>query len=192
MFGYSSYYTEDELKAFGFRSLGKGVQFSRKTGVYKPNAISLGDNARIDDFCVLSGGAGIEIGRYVHIGCYCALFGGAGITLRDFSGLSPRVTVYSESDDYSGESLTNPTVPMAFKPTYHRGAVVIDRHVIVGTACTILPGVVLGEGAAIGAHSLVTKSCDPWNIYFGVPAKRLKRRSRRLLDLEKRMTAPEP
>ena len=55
----------------------------------------------------LVGGKGLRIGDYVHIGCFSALFAGSGITLEDFSGLSARVTLYSESDDYSGASLTN-------------------------------------------------------------------------------------
>jgi acetyltransferase-like isoleucine patch superfamily enzyme len=48
----------------------------------------------------------------------------------------------------------------------------------------ILPGVTLEEGASIGAMSLVTKSTDPWSVYFGIPAKRLKSRKRELLALE--------
>ena len=55
---------------------------------------------------------------------------------------------------------------------------------MIGTNSTVLPGVELGEGVAVGAHSLVTKSCDPWGIYVGVPAKRMKERSRQLLKLE--------
>ena len=92
--------------------------------------------------------------------------------------------VYSESDDYSGHSLTNPTVPERFRPRMSKGRAVFGRHVIVGAGSTVLPGVVLAEGAAIGAHSLVTKDCEGWWIYFGVPAKKLKRRSRELLALQ--------
>ncbi len=47
---------------------------------------------------------------------------------------------------------------------------------------TIMPGVELGEGAVVGAHSLAMKSCLPWSIYFGVPAERLKARSQKLLE----------
>jgi galactoside O-acetyltransferase len=44
----------------------------------------------------------------------------------------------------------------------------------------------LGEGVAVGAHSMVTKSCEPWGIYLGVPAKRITQRRKKILDLEKR------
>lgn len=181
----SSFYSEAELREIGFRSLGERVSISRKASLYNPAAISVGDAVRIDDFCVLAGGSGISLGSYVHLGCFSALFGGAGIVMEDFSGLSARVLVYSESDDYTGHSLTNPTLPPRFRPRLSRGKVVLGRHVIVGASSTLLPGVVLGEGAAVGAHSLVTKSCEAWWIYFGVPAKKLKRRSRELLALER-------
>jgi len=182
----TSFFSEAELRAIGFASLGKRVSISRKASLYNPAAISIGDDVRIDDFCVLAGGGGIELRNFVHLGCYSALFGGSGIVMEDFSGLSARVLVYSESDDYSGHSLTNPTVPQRYRPRLHKGKVVFGRHVIVGANSTILPGVTLAEGAAVGAHSLVTKSCEAWWIYFGVPAKKLKCRSRELLELEKR------
>jgi galactoside O-acetyltransferase len=105
--------------------------------------------------------------------------------MEDFSGLSPRVTIYSESDDYSGFSLTNPMVPDKFKPKLHKGRVILGRHCIVGASSTILPGIYLRDGVSVGAHSLVTKNCDEWTMYVGVPAKRIKKRNDQLLELEK-------
>ncbi len=69
--------------------------------------MAINDNVRIDDFCILSGH--IEIGSYIHIAAYSALYGGqAGIFMDDFLNISSRVFVYSVSDDYSGETMTNP------------------------------------------------------------------------------------
>jgi acetyltransferase-like isoleucine patch superfamily enzyme len=48
-----------------------------------------------------------------------------------------------------------------------------------------MPGVVLSEGTSVGAMSLVLKSTEPWGVYVGNPAKRLKDRKRDLLELEK-------
>lgn len=180
----SAYYNVDELKELGFKSIGMEVYISRKASIYNPEVISIGDRVRIDDFCVLAGGAGIELGSFIHIGCFSALHGGSGIVMKDFSGLSARVTIYTESDDYSGCSLTNPMVPVEFKSKYNRGQVVMGRHCIVGASSTIMPGVQIGDGAAIGAHSLVTKNCDEWKVYFGVPAKFLKNRGNKLLEQE--------
>lgn len=181
----TSFFTKEELFSLGLKTIGDNVLISRKTSIYNPGVIEIGDNVRIDDFCILSGGVGINLGSFIHIAAFSALFGGAGIIMEDFSGLSVRGTIYTESDDYSGASLTNPMTPAHLKPKYHKGPVVIKRHAIIGANSTILPGVTLGEGAAIGAHSLVTKNCEEWSIYFGNPAKKVKRRSKELLQLEK-------
>jgi acetyltransferase-like isoleucine patch superfamily enzyme len=153
--------------------------------------IRIGDNVRIDGFCTLNAAAPgwLQIGSYVHIAAYCSLSAGEGIELCDFSGLSQRITIYSRSDDYSGEHLTNPTVPAAYT-SIARGTVRLGRHVIVGSGSTLLPGVEIGEGSSVGAHSLVSRSLEPWGIYLGQPAKRLKARSQALLKLESRLTGP--
>jgi len=182
----SSFYSQDELTKLGLGSVGSNVLLSKKASIYMPEALFLGDNVRIDDFCVIVGGAGIHIGCFVHIACFCGLFGGAGIEMEDFSGLSSKVTIYSESDDYNGDSLTNPTVPKQFKPNYISKKVSLKKHAIVGAHSILLPGVTLNEGAAVGANSLVMKDCDAWSVYFGSPAKKVKPRSQNLLLLEEK------
>jgi galactoside O-acetyltransferase len=102
--------------------------------------------------------------------------------------LSSRVSIYSSSDDYSGSTLTNPTVPDSYKDVLH-AAVSLGRHVIVGSGSVILPGIRLEEGVAIGALSLVTKNCLAFGVYAGIPAKRIKDRKRDLLELERRFIA---
>jgi len=179
-----SFYTEEELRQLGFRQVGTDVKVSRKTSIYQPERISLGNHVRIDDFCCLVGGAkGIEIGSYVHIAFFCVILGRGGVVIEDFAGLSSRCALYSATDDFSGQFLTNPTVPVEYL-NVQEGQIVVGRHAIVGTGATILPGVTVGEGCAIGAHSLVTKTLEPWGVYFGSPVKRIKRRSQDLLVLE--------
>jgi acetyltransferase-like isoleucine patch superfamily enzyme len=184
-----SFLSARELKSLGLKSYGKNVLISRKASFYGPESISIGHHVRIDDFCMLSGGTGISLGNYIHLGCFAALYGGSGIEMGNFSGLSARVTVYSESDDFSGRSVIGPWFPEAWKPAYHKGKVIIGKYVQIGVNSTILPGVTIGEGAAVGAHSLVTKDCQPWTIYFGAPAVKTRARSpelrERLINLEK-------
>ena len=65
-----AFLTEIALKEHGFKRLGKGVKISSKASIYNAGNISIGDNTRIDDFCIISAGEeGIEIGRNVHIAC---------------------------------------------------------------------------------------------------------------------------
>lgn len=178
-----AFLTNVQLKSMGFKYLGQNVRISDKASIYNPETLEVGDNSRIDDFCVISGN--VTIGRNVHIAIFCNVAGGEkGIVLEDFSGLAYGCHVFSQSDDYSGRTLTNPTVPDEFKKET-KAAIRICKHSIVGTSSIILPGVTLAEGTSVGAMTMVTKSTEPWSIYFGIPAKKIKERRRDLLELEK-------
>ena len=178
--------SEEALTAMGFSEVGKAVHISDRASFYGVNRIHLGNNVRIDDFCVLSAGdGGITIGNHVHVAVYCCLIGAARISLADFANISSRVSIYSSSDDYSGATMSNPTVPDEFK-NVHNADVLIGRHVIVGSGSVILPGAVLEDGVAIGALSMVCGHCPEFGIYAGVPARRVRERDRALLELEQR------
>lgn len=181
-----SFLSAEELPDVGFASVGRNVLISRKASFYGASRISIGDNSRIDDFCVVSAGAeGIVIGRHVHIAVMCVLMGAEKITLGDFSGYSSRVSIYSSSDDFSGAAMTGPTVPPEFTNVKSR-PVSIGKHVIVGAGTVILPGVTISEGSAVGAVSLVTKDIPAHEIYGGVPAKKVAARKTDLYALEAR------
>ncbi|WP_242951315.1 acyltransferase [Clostridium kluyveri] len=179
----NSFYTFDELNKLGLAGVGYNVLISRKVSIYGSKKINIGNNVRIDDFCILSGK--ITINNYVHIAAYTALYGGnKGIVIHDFAGISSKTTVYSVSDDYSGEVMTNPMIPDKFKNIQSQ-EVVIEKHVIIGAGCVVLPGVVLKEGAAFGAMTLINRSSESWSINVGIPFKKVGDRSKRLLKLEK-------
>lgn len=179
----SSFYSENELKKIGFKFLGDNVLVSQKASIYGADRMIIGNNVRIDDFCILSGS--IELGNYTHIGAYSALFGGnKGIQMMDFSGLSSKCVIYAETDDYTGSTLTNPTIPDKYR-NVSGGKVILEKHVIIGTGTSIMPGVVLGEGAAVGSMSLVNHSVAGWGIYAGCPCRKIKERSKQLLEIEK-------
>lgn len=184
-----AYLTEEELCRMGFAALGRNVKISDKAAIYGAEQMRIGDNSRIDDFCVVSGK--VDIGRNVHIAPLCLVAGGKpGVTFEDFSGLAYGVKVFAQSDDYSGETMTNPTVPSEYKSEYF-AKIDIGRHVIVGAGSIIAPGVILREGTAVGAMSLIMRSTDPWSIYVGSPAKKLRDRKRELLGLEQEYLTKE-
>lgn len=176
---------QKQLLKIGFFSFGNNVLISDKVSIYNPSKIKIGNNVRIDDYCVLSAGAGgIEIGDYVHVAVFVSLIGAGKITLSDFCGLSSRVAVYSSNDDYSGEHMTNPMVPSRYTCVEH-GDVMIGRHAIIGAGSVLLPGVTLGNGVAVGALSLISKDCEEFGIYVG--RKRIGDRKKNLLELEKQL-----
>lgn len=178
-----AYLSRQDLEAMGFKSLGKNVNISDRASIYNCEKIDIGDNSRIDDFCVVSGK--VSIGRFCHIAPMCLVAGGKpGVTLQDFCGLAYGAKVFSQSDDYSGESLTNSNIPAKYKQEFF-AEVSLEKHVIVGAGSVILPGVIVGEGCSVGAMSLVHKSAEPWGVYVGVPAKRIKNRKKNILELER-------
>lgn len=187
------YYRSEELRALGFRC-GDHVMVAKNCTIIglenrSFENITFGHDVRIDGFTTIAASSGhLHIGSYVHIGGYCFLSCGGGVTLEDFSGLSQRVSVYSSSDDYSGQALTNPTVPREFL-NVTTAPVHIERHVIVGSGSVILPGATLKEGASVGALSLVAKDLSGWTIYAGSPAKPIRERSQDLLKTEARLHA---
>ena len=62
--------------------------------------------------------------------------------------------------------------------------VLLKRHALAGASVTILPGVTMGECSCAGAGSLVVKDIPDGEIHGGVPAKYLKKRSFKLLEME--------
>jgi acetyltransferase-like isoleucine patch superfamily enzyme len=184
----SGYFSDDELRSAGFRSLGENVRIARTSTIVGVANIEIGSNVRIDGYCSIlaAGGGHLKLGSYVHIAGYCLLAAASGIAMEDFSGLSHGVKIYSRSDDYTGGHLTNPTVPSKFT-NVSKGQVTLGRHVIIGSGTVILPRIRIGEGSAVGALSLVTKSLDTWGVYAGSPAKRIKNRSQELLAFEQQL-----
>lgn len=179
-----------KLESMCFKKLGKNVKISDKASLYNVEQIEIGDNSRIDDFCVISGN--VKIGRNVHITIFCNIAGGEpGVSISDFSTLAYGCHVFSQSDDYSGESMTNSTVPKKYKLEKFE-PVFIGKNVIIGAKSVIMPGCNIADGCSIGAMTLVTKPTLPWGMYFGVPARRMKERKKNLLELEKQYLLEVP
>jgi carbonic anhydrase/acetyltransferase-like protein (isoleucine patch superfamily) len=100
----NSFLSEAEVSDLGLKQVGQNVSISRLASFYGTENIAIGNNVRIDDFCILSGR--ITIGNYIHVAAGCYLYGGEqGIELNDFVNLSSRIVIYSKSDDYSGTTL---------------------------------------------------------------------------------------
>ena len=179
--------SNNELQKIGFKSLGTNVLISNKVSIYGAEFISIGDNVRIDDFCILSGK--ITFGNNIHIGAGSMIFSNhdkadeVSVEIDDCSTLSSRCVIYALTDDYSGLTMTNPMIPNKYRGVIKK-SVYIGKHCIVGTGSTILPGANLAEGVAVSAMSLVFGETKPWRTYFGNPAKIIAHRNKHILVLE--------
>lgn len=180
-----SYYSTEELQSLGLGGYGTNVMLSRKSSLYGNHNLFLGDNVRIDDFTLISAKETVKIGSFVHISAYAAIYGGGGVEINDFAGLSPRATIFSESDDFSGESLIHPFFASEFKPNHQKAKVIVSRFCQLGVGTTVLPGCIVGEGSVTGAHSLVLSSLEDWGIYAGIPVSRIADRSKKVINLAK-------
>ena len=162
-----------QLYSLGLKSYGTNVLISDKASFYGNSEISIGNNVRIDDFCILSGN--ITLGNNIHIGAYSALYGKFGIVMEDFTGLSPRCTIFSATDDFSGNYLISPMN----LPEYCNvigGLVTLKKFVQIGAGTIIMPDLTIGQGSAIGAMSFVNQIIDNWQIWAGIPVRFIKPR----------------
>lgn len=176
----SSFYSPDELRELGLKSFGNNVLISKKASIYGASSISMGNNVRIDDFCILSGS--ITLGSNIHISAYCVLYGSEGIEMEDYTGISARCTLYSAIDDFSGEFAVGAMVDNSLRHVIG-GKVILRRYAQLGASCVVMPNLIIEEGVAVGAMSFVNKSLEAWTIYTGCPARKMKVRSRNLVEL---------
>jgi galactoside O-acetyltransferase len=165
----------DEIERIGFGRVGPIVRISRFARFYGAEKISLGDEVRIDDFAILSPGDGeIVLADHVHIAAGAMLFG--DVRLGSWSTLSSRVAVYAVSDDFTIDATTYPHGDQRTRAVTSDPVAIGDR-VVIGTGSTLLPGVRIVSGTAVGAMSLVTTPIDTPGLYAGIPVRRLGSRT---------------
>lgn len=115
--------------------------------------------------------AGYVVGTDVYVGesliIVDELAERGNVFLADRVSLAPRVTIVTSS--YPNNSRMRATAPTSVGP------VRIERDAWVGTGAIVLPNVSVGEGAVIGAGSVVTGDVAPFTVVAGVPARVLRR-----------------
>jgi acetyltransferase-like isoleucine patch superfamily enzyme len=112
--------------------------------------VSIGAGSAINNFSVVNGTGGVEIGKNVLIG--------------------PNVQIISYQHNYQ-----NRGAPIKQQGTTAK-KIEIQDDVWIGASAVILAGVVIGQGSVIGAGSVVTRSCEPYSVLAGVPARVIKER----------------
>lgn len=166
---------------------GKDVFIHSSAKIIHPERITMGDSVIVDDFVLIYAGKSCTIGSFVHVGVSSSIGGGGELVMEDFSGLSMGVRVLTGNEDFSGDSFTNPTVPEAYRRPI-RSSVHIGKFAVLGANSVVLPGVTIGEGAVVGACSLVVRDCKPWTVYLGNPARPVRPRpSETLLQMERQL-----
>ena len=91
------------------------------------------------DFASSPRTGGISLGNHVHIGSHATLIGGGGIRVEDFAGISHGARIFSVTDDFSGASLTGPTVSEELRGVL-QAPIGLGRHAVIGAGAVVLPG----------------------------------------------------
>lgn len=128
--------------------------------------ITFGSPVLIDDFSLIVARDPIIIGNYVHIACFSSITGGEGVEIGDYAAISQGARLLTGTDDFIYGGFGNSTVPTEYRNTL-RAPISVGRFCIVGANAVVLPGVTIGEGAVVGASSVVTHDLAPWGVYIG-------------------------
>ena len=140
--------------------LGKGVQLYNFVNLY---GCTIGDNTRIGSF--------VEVQKNAIIGCNCKIsshsFICEGVTIEDdvFVGHN----VFFINDKYPRS--TSEPGKLQSEEDWEVIPTRVKRGASIGTSATILCGVTIGEGAVVGAGSVVTKDVPDGAIVAGNPAR---------------------
>lgn len=136
-----------------------------------------GVNTKVGAGCELKPLKNISVGNYVEIGPR-ALFWTtrANIIIKNHVIFRPNVTIITGDHPTNIVGKYIMDISDDEKPMECDSDVVIEDDVWIGCNATILKGVHIQTGTIIAAGSVVTTSTDPYGIYGGVPAKKIKER----------------
>lgn len=161
--------------------VGEDVLINKLVSIVRPELITLGSHVAIDPFfhCTTA----LETGDYVHISSHVSIIGGKSGLLKmgNFTNISTHGVMVCGSDSFKGEGIVSaPGLPQEYRDTLMVEPIIFEDFANTGARVTILPGVTLPQGVAIGADSLIRKSdpLEPWTIYAGNPLRKIRERPR--------------
>ena len=134
----ANFLKNNELKKINFKKIGKNVLISRHTVIIGAENISLGDNVRIDPFCFLLCPKGfISVGKFTHISSHVLIGGHGGVKIGKFCGLGSGTKLYSSSESYTGEGLSNLNLSLNKKISkkfqkFDIGKITVNDHTNIG------------------------------------------------------------
>ena len=116
---------------------------------------------------IIDGPENVEIGAGVGISPFVHIWGAGGVKIGNGVMIGSHSAITSLTHDHTAAVMNQTLV---------RRPVVIEDNVWIGAHSIIMPGIIIGEGAVVGAGSVVTKNVEPFSIVVGSPARLLKYR----------------
>lgn len=134
-----------------------------------------GGSRAVDDSYIIAGFHNIVMDDYVSIGPGTTIYTtGAKLIIKHHVVIGPNLTVIT--GDHNASVLGNYICETMQKRPEDDQDVIIESDVWIGCNVTILKGVTIGKGSVVAAGAVVTKSCPPYSVIGGVPAKVIKKR----------------
>lgn len=161
------------------KSIGINSLLASDIQLINPQGISIGNNCSVLSHCILEThcsaftkgtiilGAGVSLGEYTHITAANKVELGHNVLTGRFVLITDNAHGYTSREQQK-------IAPLA-RPITSKGKVIIGNNVWIGDKATILPGVSIGDGAIIGANSVVTKDIPAFAVVAGNPAKIIKK-----------------
>lgn len=131
---------------------GKDTTIGGNCKVNNPHNIIIGEDTMINDYTMLHASTD---GKII-IGSHCMI--------------SYYVCLRTLAHNYMDLS-----IPMKQQGQSER-SIVIGNDVWIGYGAIIMPGVTIGDGCVVGAGAVVTRDCEPYGVYVGSPARKIKSR----------------
>jgi len=163
-----------DIKAY-LKFCGEDVKIYPLSRIVNPQVIRIGDHSQIDDFTFINGGKGLTIGKYVHITYFSSITGNGTAEIGDYAGIASGSRIFTSTNIYQEAWSMSAAAPKRMQ-RFKTGQVHIEKFSFIGANSIILPGVLIGEGAVIGALSLVNKNVEPWSINAGIPCRKIAER----------------
>jgi acetyltransferase-like isoleucine patch superfamily enzyme len=142
----------------------RSVEFLRHPkNIYLSDSILIKEGVKI---CPTNSEAVVKIGENTTIGYYCMLFSSLRIEIGANCLIAPSVYLVDANHGLKKDLLIN-------QQKLEVSPIIIHDDVWIGTGATIVGGVTIGQGAVIGANSLVNHDVAPYTIVGGVPARKI-------------------
>jgi acetyltransferase-like isoleucine patch superfamily enzyme len=179
-----------------FKSCGQNVIIDANVFIETPELFEVGDDVHFYPNCYVQGvgkvtvadhveffpgtyistgdaKSFIDIGHHTHFAPYCVLYGWGGLTIGPYCNIAAHCVFATIGHD----PVMRGDKPMAIPP-YVAGPITLEEDIWLGANVTITSNVTIARGCIIGANAIVNRSTEPYGLYCGVPARRVRDRKK--------------
>lgn len=157
---------------------GENVRIFQLAKIINPQCAEIDDNVIILDFAFIDAMKSLKIGKYTTIAWHSLIEGQANVEIGNRCFIGPGSKILGSTYEFNGYYTTEHMAEGKNVSEVRYGDIKICDDAYLGANCVIMPGVTIGEGALVGANSLVDRDLKPWTIYFGTPVKKVGEREK--------------